>query len=185
MPLEPKTRIIVDILEEHLEELAFLWMQREEAIRSNQYVAHEISALDERIEAHVQGILVGGDAAIPLLHEKLTGDDPLEVFAAAYALLRLNTETAAQMVIDYFLQATKDRLDKLCEALCHGTIENIASALEEALVTGPPPIAVAAAQVLAFHGQIGSSEPRLGEYLESEDPLVRQRAWRVVAIAGD
>src|SRR5437868_12873331 len=88
--------VLIDIVKEHFEELQFLWGQRRPALRSPLYTARELLDLEERIEAHVQGLLVAGDQVIPLVEEGLTGDDPLLVFASTYALLRLNTEAAIQ-----------------------------------------------------------------------------------------
>ena len=71
-----------DILEEHLEELAFLWGQRQAALRHPEHTLRSFSGLEERIEAHLHGLLAVGDQANPLLEEKLTCDDELVVFAA-------------------------------------------------------------------------------------------------------
>ena len=49
----PTATFIPDILEEHLEELAFLWGQRQTAVRDPRYTTREFTHLEERITAHL------------------------------------------------------------------------------------------------------------------------------------
>lgn len=184
MPSEPKTRVMVDILEEHLEELAFLWMQRQEAIRSHEYVSREVADLEQRMEAHVQGLLVGGDAPIPLVEETLRGDDPLDAFAAAYTLLRLRSEDANHRVLYAFREAEGEQLDGIRDALCHGANEPVLELIRDSLDSAPPAVAAAAAEILAFHRQLDHQTEQLTEFFHDDDPQVRQAAWRVVALLG-
>ena len=114
----PKVRILIDILEEHFEELQFLWSQRQTALRSPRYTLRELSHLEDRIEAHVQGLLIAGEQIMALVEKGLSADDPVLAFAAAYALLRLNTEAASKRVLDSFRQAKGGQLDGVRQALC-------------------------------------------------------------------
>src|SRR2546426_7951091 len=82
----------LDILEEHLEELAFLWSQRQAAVRDPAYTIRELTHLEERITAHLHGVLTIGEVALPLLEDTLSAEDPHIVFAAAYALLHRSEE---------------------------------------------------------------------------------------------
>src|SRR5256885_16615339 len=95
---------IPDILEEHVEELAFLWGQRQSAMRDPSYTIRELTHLEERITAHLQGVLAVGEVALPLLEDTLAAEDPHMVFAAAYALLHAKNETATARVRDSFGQ---------------------------------------------------------------------------------
>ena len=179
---EPKTRVIVNILEEHFEELEFLWGQRQAALRSPEYTARELAELEERIEAHVQGLLVGGDATSPLVEEGLTADDPLVAFAAAYTLLRLNREAAAERVIQALLQADGPQLKGVRHALCHGPIELVLDQLRQAVDRTSAPVAVSAAEALAFHHELDAETGRLDDFLKDDNADVRQAAWRIVAL---
>jgi len=178
-----KVNVIPDILEEHFEELEFLWGQRQEALRSPEYTLPELLELEERIEVHIQGLLIGGEHTIPIIQEGLSEDDSLTVFAAAYALLRLGIESAAQQVVDAFLQAEGEQLDGIGQALCHGPIDMIIDQLKEALASGPAPVAVSAAEALAFHKKLDLKTPRLAEFPQDENANVRRTAWRVVTLA--
>jgi uncharacterized protein (TIGR02270 family) len=175
-------KVIPDILEEHFEEFEFLWGQRQEALRSAEYTLPELLELEERIEAHVQGLLVGGENTIPFIQEGLSQDDPQLAFATAYTMLRLNIDSATQQVIDTFLQAEGEQLNGVRQALCHGPIDMIYSPLQEALASAAAPIAVSAAEALAFHKRLDPRMPRLSEFQQDDNAQVRRAAWRLVIL---
>ncbi|MCA9139367.1 MAG: hypothetical protein KDB00_21480, partial [Planctomycetales bacterium] len=104
--------IILDILTEHLEEIEFLWSQRTEAIRSPDYSVRELLELDDRIDAHLQGLLVGGEHcvefAVPLLQE----GDRFMAFAGAWCLAQIRV---FEPILD---QINECNLDGVVEALC-------------------------------------------------------------------
>jgi uncharacterized protein (TIGR02270 family) len=179
-----RTRLIViqDILEEHFEALEFLWGQRQTALRSPAYMTRALCDLEERIEAHVQGLLVGGDQTVQILRAHLLGDDPLQAFAAAYPILRMNSETATRWIMEMFLGAEAGRLDGIRQALCHVPIDMISGQLQEAFAFSPALIAAAAAEVLACHFQLDRQAERLLDLMKDEHISVRRAAWRVVAV---
>src|SRR5438034_6232480 len=96
---------IPDILEEHVEELAFLWGQRRTALRSPRYTVRAFAHLEERIAAHLQGVLAVGGEALPLLEDTLRHGDSQTAFAAAYALLHHGDATAVGRVLEAFRHA--------------------------------------------------------------------------------
>ena len=78
-----------DILEEHLDEAAFLRQLWEQSLRSPDYSLREIAqGPEERMLAHLDALVIGGGrVAKKLLLPALKGDEPGKVFAAAFALL--------------------------------------------------------------------------------------------------
>lgn len=52
--------IIADIVSQHVEEAAFLWLLRSSAIRQPHYALKDLAKLDERVEAHLDGLRVAG-----------------------------------------------------------------------------------------------------------------------------
>ena len=73
----PNTQIVV----QHAEETAFLWTLRSRAIAAPHYLLKDLSALDERIEAHLDGLRIAGDVGWRLCQTNLANDGPGEVFA--------------------------------------------------------------------------------------------------------
>jgi 3-oxoacyl-[acyl-carrier-protein] synthase-1 len=173
---------IPDVLTEHAEEVSYLWSNREAALRSPRCFPRHLAALDARIERHVQGLLVVGDSAVPLLASQMSENDPSQVFGAGYGLLRIGT--AAGHVICALEHAEGDRLNAVRQALYQGPIEPIVSALQRLAVSATDRVAVVAAEVLAFHGLLESRPARTIAYLQSPSPVVRQAGWRLVSLLG-
>jgi hypothetical protein len=176
--------VIAEILETHLEELADLWMRRQAAADSPDYVTHDVVELDRRIEAHLDGLLLHGDAIVPLLEAGIAGDDPAMVFAACLVLLELHTEDAARSVIESLLEAEAESLDAIGRALCEGKIDLVRQSLQQAVESAPLATCVTAAEALAFHGLLDPGCQRWREGLANDSEDVRRAAWRVVALVG-
>src|SRR5262249_33712388 len=74
---------ILEILERHAEEAAFLWLLRDAAATAPHHDRRALGELDERVEAHLDGLRVGGAAGLGRASEALDPGDPGTVFAAA------------------------------------------------------------------------------------------------------
>ena len=170
---------IPDIAEEHYEELQFLWSQRRNALRSSAYTMREMGMLEERIEAHTQGLLVLGAHLLGLVEPGLAGDDELPAFAAAHALLRLGAADALTRVREAFVSAEGRKLVGLREALAHGPAQPLLPLLQQLFTSAPPPLAAAAGEVLAFHRAFLPSAEQLVPLARDEHPAVRLSAWRL------
>lgn len=175
---------IPDIAEEHFEELQFLWSQRRRALRSAAYTMREMGMLEQRIEAHVQGLLVIGANLLDVVGPGLEGDDEMAAFAAAYALLRSGTENAFERVRDALLAAEGPRLEGIRAALAHGPAQPLIPLLQSLFTSAAPPLAVAAGEALAFHRALQLSPEQLLPLLRDDAPAVRRGAWRIAAFSG-
>ena len=183
--MAPIPKAIPSVLAEHLEQLAMLWEQREGAQRSPDFLREDAAELDERLEAHVDGLLFAGDEADALLEEGLKSDEAAGAFAAAYVLLRQKTQASADCVVDAFLEAQEDQLSGIRQALCHGPIKSIEQRLRDVCESKEPAAAIAALEVLAYHEKATGLLHRLFDYYADENPAVRQAAWRITAMLPD
>src|SRR6476659_7168319 len=95
-PSPAKPSYIPEILEEHYEELQFLWRIRTSALRSPRFTRPQLAKFEERIEAHVQGMLVVGESMRDLVEPGLAEADPTFAFVAALELLRLNRQATTR-----------------------------------------------------------------------------------------
>lgn len=77
------TPVIPHILEQHAEEAAFLWLQRDAAVYQPHYDLEDLAELDERVEAHLDGLRLAGEAGWEVAKEALSWEEPGEVFCAA------------------------------------------------------------------------------------------------------
>ena len=148
------------------------------------YTLREMGMLEERIEAHVQGLLVLGDHLPEFVAPGLASSESMAAFAAAYALLRSGTAGALERVRDALLGAEGKRLEGIREALAHGPAQPLIPLLQSLFVSAPPPLAVAAGEALAFHRALQVSAEQLTPLLRDEAPAGRSGAWRIVVYAG-
>jgi uncharacterized protein (TIGR02270 family) len=78
---------LADVVAEHAEEAAFLWLLREITARSPVAGLARLAEVDERVEAHLDGIRVGGVLGWECCRGALAAGDAGEVFAAAATAL--------------------------------------------------------------------------------------------------
>jgi uncharacterized protein (TIGR02270 family) len=78
-----KNTIIKDIVDQHFEEASFLWSQRDAAVTASNYTLEDLVFLDERVEAHIDGLRVAGDYAWDLCEAGMDPEDPGTVFTAS------------------------------------------------------------------------------------------------------
>lgn len=77
------TAIIEEIVEQHFEEASFLWSQRDAAAKATNYSLPDLAFLDERVEAHLDGLRVAGENGWELCENGLDLDDPGTVFTTS------------------------------------------------------------------------------------------------------
>ncbi len=74
---------IKPIIEQHAEEASSLWIQRDWAMRDPHYSLKDLAHLDDRLEAHIDGLRIAGESGWEICMQALTLNGPGEVFAAA------------------------------------------------------------------------------------------------------
>jgi hypothetical protein len=178
----PQDEVIEDILQEHFEEIQYLWIERQNAVHSPDYTAAEVRRIDQRIDAHLDGLVIGGKHALALLEEALTADAGEVTFASARALLALQDEKAGQLVLQAFQCLKDEALEGVMHAIGHAPLGPVIRSLLEVYEKGPVHTAVAAAQLLAARGYFQHEPDRLAEFLGHQDPAVRRPAWAIVAL---
>jgi uncharacterized protein (TIGR02270 family) len=82
-PSETSALIIDVVVEQHAEEAAFLWTIRDRAVNAPHYSLNDLSGLDERVEAHLDGLRVAGQFGWQLCEQTLDKEEPGNLFAAA------------------------------------------------------------------------------------------------------
>jgi len=103
--------IMWDLYEEHLDEAAFLWGQWERSLDAANYTLDEvIDGPEERLRAHLDGLVLGGrPVADKLLIPALADEDEDEgkVTAAAWALLHAEGADHLDLVFEALVRAQK------------------------------------------------------------------------------
>src|SRR4051794_14057106 len=93
--------VLWDVAEEHLDEAEFLWDQWEKSLDAPNYALAEVAERpEERLLAHVDGLLAGGPEVIAkLVLPALDAEEPARITAAAYTLLASGEATALDAVV--------------------------------------------------------------------------------------
>ncbi|MGE3152915.1 MAG: TIGR02270 family protein [Nitrospiraceae bacterium] len=92
--------IIADIVSQHAEEAAFLWLLRSNATRQPHYALKDLAKLDGRVEAHLDGLRVAGEPGWELCKAALGSEEPGEMFAASVMAFESDNESRIQAVLD-------------------------------------------------------------------------------------
>lgn len=174
----PRARHIPQLLDIHAEDLAFLWGQRRAALDSPEHSLRDIAQLNERIEAHIQGLLVAPVGALgPRLEATIARGDRDEVFASAIAALRCDDAAATRLVVTEFSRAGGPALLGLRDAMGQAPAKRVADELRNALAHAKPAVAAAAAVALANLKLLAPDAAGLGRLLVDEDPAVCAQGW--------
>lgn len=174
---------IPELLEIHADELAYLWGQRRAAMFDPRYTLPRFVELNERIEAHVAGLLVVPSALPRLLGARLVeAADRDDAFAAACGLMRLENRALTERVFEVFDGAAGEVLAGLRDALVVAPLAGLAPRLQAVLDGGDEPHALAAAAALAARGMLAADAARLAALLMHDDAALAAFAWRVLAL---
>ncbi len=171
-------RVIVD---QHAEDAAFLWILRDAAVSAPHYDLRDLARLDGRIEAHLDGLRIAGDAGWAICRAALSGGDAGEVFVAA--VLGLQQDESEWM--DDALQAgiaSYDLSRGLASALSWLDFEVAEHYLATLLMeSGGPARRVA---VAAYANQRRDPGPALLQAANDPDPELRTRAYLAIGEIG-
>ena len=174
--------IVGNVIAIHVEEAAFLWLIRDEAVRAPHYLLWELAKLDDRVEAHIDGLRIAAKPGWEIVKTALDEiGEPGEVFAAGVLAFENGEPEKIQQVIEVGT-ATPEASRGLISALGWLPYEQ-ASKHIQALLTGESLIAkrvgLAAA---AIHRR--NPGPALPLAYRSDDPLLKARAFRAAGELG-
>src|SRR5687767_13433 len=80
----PVPRVLLHIVEQHAEEASFLWLLRDVAVDAPHYAIRHLARLEERIEAHLEGLRIAGSIGFEISMAQLDRfHEAGELFTAA------------------------------------------------------------------------------------------------------
>jgi len=88
------------IIAEFAEEAAFLWVLRTRAVDEPHFSLDDLARLDERLEAHLDGLRVAGEAGWERCKESLGSSNPAECFAPGVLAFESGETERIQAVLD-------------------------------------------------------------------------------------
>lgn len=92
--------VILRVAEQQAEQAAFLWLLRERAVLSSRYTLSDLTRLDRRIDAHLEGLVLAGDGGWAVCAAALQQPDAGELFTAAAVALRSGNLQHIQQVLE-------------------------------------------------------------------------------------
>lgn len=165
--------VMLDIVEEHFDELDFLWEVREANLFTPDWVLTDLAWHEERAEAHLDGLRLAELHAIDLAVPRLCSGEMAAALASTLVLCADESGAHLEPVIKALRTADPPITDGIRRALRHGVPGPLWPALRE-LAAGEDPLRAAAAiDVLAF---VRAADVDVGD-------LVRHGSAAVCALA--
>lgn len=173
----PDLSIMWDIYEEHLSEAAFLWSQWERALVAPDYTLSEVAGVEERLLAHLDGLVLGGAPVVAkLLQPALGSDEATLISAATWAMGAECSAKEATELVEVLLSGTPEQQAAMARALELSASQTTEAALLPLLGAPDPAVRAIACDILAFRGALPSEA--LKPLLAHADANVRRAALR-------
>lgn len=173
--------IIPDIISQHMEEAIFLWLLRKTAIEKPPYDLSSLVELDNRLEAHLDGLRIAGNEGWEICKQELKWEEAGEVFTAAYLAFESDDALRIHEVLE---------VGSVEPELCRGIISALGWLPFEQGAKYTSQFQTAEAANLRYIGlaahAIHRQEPgqALIEALQSEGTLLKARALKAVGELG-
>jgi len=176
------------IIERHADEAAFLWDQRRRAVRSPVFDLPSLTLLDARLDAHLEGLVVAGEAGLRACqeaHRRRAGrptDRGAELFAALFTAAEIgDTMSLAKLLVAAGQHPQGDQA--VISALGWLSPPTARRVLGELLADECPP-ALRRLGIAGLAARRDDPGQWLSRALQSDDPGVRSRAFRAVGELG-
>ena len=176
-----KMSVIPVILEQHTEDSSFLWILRDSAVNEPHYKLSDLAKLDDRVEAHIDGLRISGDEGWEICKEALAREEAGEIFTAAVLAFESGIEERIQAV----LEAGNDDYELsrgLISALGWIPFQQIESHILKLIEDASPALRGIGLAAYAVHRQDPGKS--LINFLTDSDAVLRARALRAVGELG-
>lgn len=98
-PQEISALVNKDVVTQHAEDAAFLWLLRDQAVLAPNYSVKDLADLDERVEANIDGLRIAKEFGWNLCEDALANEEPGEVFAAGVLAFESKDKKRIQKVL--------------------------------------------------------------------------------------
>jgi uncharacterized protein (TIGR02270 family) len=174
--------IVRVIVEQHAEEAAFLWLIHDAAVGAPHYLLWELAKLDDRLEAHIDGLRVAGDQGWEIAKGQLVEiGEPGEVFASGVLAFESGDPARIQDVLAV-ATAQPETVRGLVSALGWLTYEQASRHIKSFLAADDPVVKRVGIAASAIHRR--NPGPTLVEAFATADPLLKARALRAAGELG-
>lgn len=109
----------VGLYEEHLEEASFLYDQRRALLQNPEIAWPTIGEFEERCEAHIDALVVGGDLALEVCQARAAAGDAGELHAAVRVFCRQKRQDLFLKTLEGLDPEDADKAGAWADAFCH------------------------------------------------------------------
>ena len=170
-----------NILSQHAEGASFLWILRIRAVVAPHYSVADLTKLDNRVEANLDGLRVAGEAGWEICKQALSAEEPGEVFAAAVLAFESGNKDRLATVLEAGT-ASPELSRGLVSALGWLTFQQAGPHIKQLLASPSLALRRVGIAASAIHRQ--NPGPPLVDAIASTDPLLRARALRAMGELG-
>ncbi len=177
----PASLVIPHIIEQHVEEAGFLWGQRSNAVNEPHYDLNDLIKLDDRVAAHLDGIVVAGEYAVGVCDAILENAGLGEIFTTTVRAIvdkdqnRLDNQFALVEAAPEFLPGLYSAFGWVSAPYLQGIVA--------ALLSSKQPLRQQVGIVACVMHQVDPGTA-LTETMASEEPMLRARAFRAAGELG-
>jgi uncharacterized protein (TIGR02270 family) len=181
-PSEISSLINEVVVEQHAEEASFLWTIRDRAVHLPNYSLKDLSGLDERVEAHLDGLRVAGQFGWQLCEQSLDKEESGRVFAAGVLAFDGGDIERIHRVMEMaFLTPELER--ELISAIGWLSYSKVESSIQQLLGSERPEIRRIGIAASAVHRR-DPGQPLI-QALADPNPRLRARALKACGEVGE
>jgi uncharacterized protein (TIGR02270 family) len=171
-----------DIIFQHADEAAFIWQLRDQSLDAPHITLSDLTRHDERLEAHLDGLRIAGEAGWPLLKASLEEGEAGEVFVAAATAFESRRQEWIDVAVESGIKS-QQHARGLISALGWLPYPQVEKQIKVLLSAGVPAVRRVGMAAMALHRQHYSQILLAG--VEDSDPALKARALRAVGELSD
>jgi uncharacterized protein (TIGR02270 family) len=180
-PAEISAMVNEVVVEQHAEDAAFLWTQRNHGVNAPNFRLKDIARWDERVEAHLDGLRIAGEFGWSLCLRGLEKQQPGELFAAAAIAFGSSVSDRIKSVLTS-VRAEPALQGPAVSALGWLPFAQLEPHLRELAVSDDPINRLLGVGAYAIHRR--DPGPALARSLSDQEPRLRYRALKACGELG-
>jgi uncharacterized protein (TIGR02270 family) len=169
--------VIESIITRHVQEAGFLWLLRDGAVLAPHYSLKDLAKLDDRVEAHLDGLRIAGGPGWEICKEAMGEGEAGEIFAAGVMAFERGHESPIQSVLEV-VSEKPEFANGLVSALGWMPFPQAAEHIKNLFVSEVPILRRSAIAASAVHRE--DPGKHLVDALLCDEPSVKSRALRAV-----
>lgn len=173
--------VIPIIIEQHAEDASFNWLLRDAAVSAPHYSLDDLAKLDNRVEAHIDGLRIAGDEGWEICKDALSWEEAGEVFTAAVLAFESGDNDRIQAVLEVGCES-QEVSRGIVSALGWLSYQQAESHIKNLLNEQSPILRCIGIAASAIHRQYPG--PLLSDALLDTDLLLKARALKAIGELG-